>query len=187
MGWSTTYKPPGIKATDYLLHHSGTFSWGPDCPATYKVLDTAIVNLKTFYAAVERIDKTTGERMVWAAVCLLGYWPKSDNENFGWKSMDESMGPCEASCPERILKLLTPMTNEYAIEWRARCWTKIEARRARPKIKVGSTLKLYGKPYLVLELNAYGKAGWRVKGDDGTIYFASHVKLRQAADIKDPV
>lgn len=183
MGWTTTYKPPHIKTTEYLLHHSGALSWGADGPATYTVLDTAIVNLKTFYAAVERIDKTTGERRVWAAIFLLGYW-RSGNENFGWKDMSEDMGPCEATCPERILDLLTPTDCINSNDWRARCRAAIATRKTKPKIRVGCTLNLYGKPYTVTA--PQGKRGFWLKNPEGQTYTASHVKLRQATDIEQP-
>src|SRR3546814_18607482 len=42
--------------------------------------------------------------------------------------MEESMGPCEADCPARILDLLTPTDKEYAREWRTRCRANLEFR-----------------------------------------------------------
>lgn len=180
MGWTTTYKPPHIKATDYLLHHSGALSWGPDCLGQYTVLDTAIVNLKTFYAAVERIDKTSGAREVWAAVFLLGYW-RSGNENFGWKDMDETMGPVEAQCPERILDLLTPTDNENALDWRARCRAYHAARKSRPKIAVGCTVVYGGKPYKVR--NRLTRA-WQIQGEDSTIYRLTDARARRCTEVR---
>ena len=41
--------------------------------------------------------------------------------NFGYKDMDESMGPCERECPVSILKLLSARDDKWAIEWRAAC------------------------------------------------------------------
>ncbi len=40
------------------------------------------------------------------------------------------MGPCECDCPEQILNLLTPTTQEYALQWRVRCRASAAARRA---------------------------------------------------------
>ena len=182
MGWLWTHKPRGMTATEYLIHHSGALRWS-DGPCDYKVLDSAVVNLRTFYAAVEQVERTTGERRVWAAVFLLGYAPKSEH-NFGYKDMDESCGPCEAACPERILDLLTPTEYAHAIDWRARCRAKIAERKARPKIKPGMTLKLYGKPYTVGP--ARGKSGFYLHDPASNIYQASHARLRAATDIKEP-
>jgi hypothetical protein len=183
MGWTTTHKPKGISATDYLLHHSGALSWGPDNPATYKVLDTAIVNLKTFYAAVERIDKQTKAREVWAAIFLLGYW--RGEENFGWKSMSEEMGPCEAECPERILDLLTETDNENALDWRKRCREFHARRKARPKIVPQSRIVYGGRRYLVLE--RYGKSAWRIQ-DENTrqVYKLTDMRARQVTEVIAP-
>ncbi len=50
------------------------------------------------------------------------------------------MGPCEAECPERILRLLTPTTYEYAIAWRRRCDDNLQL-RARPIVD-GMRIKL---------------------------------------------
>ena len=54
--------------------------------------------------------------------------------------LDESMGPCEADCPARILDLLTPTDKEYAREWRAHCRANLE-RRAR-KLSDGDRIRL---------------------------------------------
>jgi hypothetical protein len=54
--------------------------------------------------------------------------------------MEESMGPCEDGCPERILRLLSPTDKESAIDWRRRCLKRLR-RRARP-IRDGMRIKL---------------------------------------------
>lgn len=184
MGWSCTYKPKHESATDFMLHSSGVFTWGPDCPATYTVLATSIVNLRTFYAAVERVCKTTGKREVWAAVILLSYHSKSRSENFCWKSMDESEGPVEARCPERILDLLTPTENTYAIEWRARCRKYHADQKAKPKLEVGGSITLYGKEYDVVE--KHSKGFYVVAREGRGRYTLSHVKARQCSEVRPP-
>ena len=45
--------------------------------------------------------------------------------------LDETMGPNEASCPETILKLLTPTQNEHALDWRKRCLANLVSNAAR--------------------------------------------------------
>jgi len=54
--------------------------------------------------------------------------------------LDETMGPNEASCPETILKLLTPTQNEHALDWRKRCLANLQ-RRSR-KLQDGDRIKL---------------------------------------------
>ena len=35
------------------------------------------------------------------------------------------MGPCEADCPARILRLLSPTAKESALDWRRRCLARL--------------------------------------------------------------
>ncbi len=137
MGWTYVHKPSHQKASDFLREH---FS-GEGEKTTFKVLDVAIKNLRTAYMAVEVVEKTSGNREVFAMVCLLHY-TKGFN-NFGYKDMEESMGPYERECPERILKLLTPTDNQHAQEWRKDCWEHI--RQSRKKFREGDVLK-FGNP-----------------------------------------
>ena len=97
-----------------------------------KVLRSALVGMRVYYAAVEHILPATGAREVWAAICLVRYNPR-DREGyiFGYKDMSESMGPYERDCPEPILDLLTPTDHEYARRWRADCRANAAARRAK--------------------------------------------------------
>ena len=48
---------------------------------TSKVLKSAFVTPRVYYAAVECVTKATGERVVWALVCLVYYNPR-DREGF---------------------------------------------------------------------------------------------------------
>jgi hypothetical protein len=92
------------------------------------------------YLAYEVI--APGKRDVVAIVCLIRHVPRAvDGYNFGYKDMEECMGPYESKCPETILKLLTPTTNESAIEWRARCWERINKRKNAPKVHKGDWIK----------------------------------------------
>jgi len=79
-------------------------------------------------------------------VCLLDYRP-NDYHNFGYKDMEEPMGPYYYNCPERILKLLTPTTNEYALKWRKKCWERIKRLKSMPKLSQGDIIE-FEKPLL---------------------------------------
>lgn len=167
MGTTCTHKPKGVSVVDFFLDH-GVLTWPDDLPHTYRVLDSALVNLTEFYAAVEQVHKETGVRRVWAAVIKVMFirskrpdrWGHVYGENFCYKDMDETMGPYYHNCPERILKLLTPTDRLYAQDWRDACWAKIEAKKARPKNKPGTCL-LYGGNVYVLD-KSLGNRGWRV-------------------------
>ncbi|PZU68482.1 MAG: hypothetical protein DI546_20520, partial [Rhizobium sp.] len=45
---------------------------------------------------------------------------------------DETMGPNEAACPERILSLLGDTDNASALNWRRRCLDRLAQRSERP-------------------------------------------------------
>ena len=104
------------------------------------VLLSALVRLRTYYAAVEHL-RAGKPREVFAVVCLVRYTPR-DREGyvFGYKAMDETMGPCEAECPARILDLLTATDNDYARGWRERCRAAADLRAKRPRLRNGWTL-----------------------------------------------
>ena len=85
----------------------------------YRVLAAARA-ASTVYMAIESADKATGESFVLAAVILISNTRK---HGFGYKDMVETMGPCECACPDRIMRLLSPVTDlpdpGYAAAWRA--------------------------------------------------------------------
>jgi len=134
MGWTTFNKSKHISPSDYFR---STFANEPN----HELLDIAIVKRMTAYMAVRLKD--TNE--VICFVYLLTYDHKSYH-NFGYKDMTEFCGPCQAECPKRILDLLTPLEdkeeNNWAIEWRKRCYAKIDKKASLPKVKVGQIIKL---------------------------------------------
>ena len=73
-----------------------------------------------YYAALKHTDKRTNEVMNVGVVILTSSDLKS-GLNFGYKDMDETVGPGYYDCPLSIIKLLSPTDNEYAIEWRKKC------------------------------------------------------------------
>ena len=98
---------------------------------THRVLKSAMVG-STYYAAVE--SKTTmGEREVWAAIFLTCGRTRHDNTLWGYKDMDETVGPNEAKCPASVLALLTPTDSKFANEWREKCRQNIAAAAERRK------------------------------------------------------
>lgn len=100
--------------------------------------------LNVWYAAVESIEKVTGKQSVFAAVCLYRYNLR-DKEGmiFGYKDMDESMGPCERQCPTAILDLLTETDSQWANEWRADCrkYAALRMPRAGEAIRLAHPLR----------------------------------------------
>jgi hypothetical protein len=115
MGWLYRHDPISDPVAYLSTHldHDGA-------QTTNKVLAASRVG-STVYMAVKSTDKATGQFYVTAAVVLIS---NSRKHGFGYKDMDESMGPCECACPDRIMRLLSPVEDlphrGYAAEWRAR-------------------------------------------------------------------
>ena len=159
--------------------------------ARCRVLRSALLRLRTYYAAVERVIADC-DRSVSAVVCLVRYNP-NDREGyvFGYKDMDEGMGPVESECPEAILDLLTPTTRPDALAWRARCRTNVARRRAcsaKPKPRPGQTI-VFDEPLsfrdgrridtmLVVEGSASGRTVLFRDPEDGGLYRVPNVKGR---------
>ncbi|MGZ3144780.1 DUF6927 domain-containing protein [Lentzea chajnantorensis] len=90
-------------------------------------------------------------------------------------------GRAVASAPAKVLDALSPTTNEYALEWRAKCRNRLtrrsEVRQRLKDVVVGTTIKLNGPLRLHngLEasrfqcLSSTGRSfGWMAITDDGT-------------------
>lgn len=125
MGWTFYHREPGQSDREHFAK---------DLRASYEILDCTTIK-NTWYAAVR--DNGTGE--VFALVYLIQRC--RGDYNFGVKEMDETVGPVQSECPERILDLLTPTEFEWANEWRARCRANAAAKAATPKVKPGDTVK----------------------------------------------
>lgn len=136
MGWTFQEKPRDVRG--YL---DSQLTWESET-GKRRVLDSAIVARTEYYAAVEHV-KPDGEREVWAAVFLLKFVPRaSDGYTFGYKDMDETMGPYAWRCPVRLLDLLTETDNEYANGWRRKCREYHARRAALPKLAEGMKLRV---------------------------------------------
>lgn len=137
MGWLYMQSLRGFSGPRAYLDDQFTYAREA---ARSTVLRSALVRMRTYYAAVEHI-RPDRECEVFALVCLVRYNPR-DREGyiFGYKSMDEGMEPCEAECPAGILDLLTPTANEHALAWRERCRTNAAQRASKPRLRNGWTL-----------------------------------------------
>lgn len=131
MGWTFTHKPRGQSVVDFFRQRYG-------CDASRgRILDGA-ASLTEAYLAWQKPDGS-----VVALVYLLHY-SREAGYNFGYKDMDEDMGPCAIRCPERILGLLTPTEHPLAIAWREKC-RAYHARMREKRLAPGEVIR-FAKP-----------------------------------------
>ena len=92
----------------------------------------------TYYAAVQIKHNGVQEKVLGVVALISTKW--HDGMNFGYKDMDETMGPGYYDCPKTILDLLTPTDSEWANEWRQKCREQLN----RPKLgqlPIGTKIK----------------------------------------------
>ena len=114
MGWTHTHRKPGMTTQQFFEQ---------EFPATLagegEILASRLQG-STFYAAVR--DRKDGT--VWAMVVLTSR--QTGHCNFGYKEMDECMGPAEATCPAAVLDLLTPLPEcDHAEQYCKHCHSLI--------------------------------------------------------------
>ncbi|WP_292531527.1 hypothetical protein [Methylocystis sp.] len=143
MGWlfhndMLTHQTPAEYIAQHFSHENDT------CKAT--VIATATVR-GTIYAAIRNEIKNTNKTYVFCGVFLF---KNNKKDGFGYKDMDEGMGPCEVDCPDRIMRLLSPVDDMpspgYAAEWRTRVAAakqqRANARRNAKTFAPGDTIRL---------------------------------------------
>lgn len=140
MGWTFTHREKG--EASHLEWFANLWN-GSD----RRLLDMAAGNLSTLFGAYEIDANETEPRKVVALVVLIK-WVPSDWYNFGYKDMDESMGPFEYECPSRILDLLTPLDEDdprmqYAREWREMAHKAQQRREVARSVTPGDTVRFY--------------------------------------------
>lgn len=125
MGWTGIFN--AIRKSNGTIDRKATlerdFSGWSNGESITKMLKGSMAG-SVFYAAME--TTTPAGREVWALVVLTS----TNGAEFCYKEMDETCGPCEASCPVSILDALTPTTNETANAWRQRCRENLEKKKA---------------------------------------------------------
>lgn len=149
MGWLFYNKPKGESLFD---HFAAKYALDDESRCR-KLLDLARVG-GACYGALEVEEKDAGRKYVTALVILVSSDARHGH-NFGYKDMDESMGPCESTCPARILALLSPIEDVFpgadesadyssarnAREWRQRCRGYLSRALAAKDIKPGALVE----------------------------------------------
>jgi hypothetical protein len=92
-----------------------------------KVLDHAVVS-SVLYAAIQKPD---GE--VFAAIVPFELVKRGSAWELLYEMDSETVGPCDVKCPVRILNMLSPTCEEYAIKWREKCRARTKNRQTNNK------------------------------------------------------
>lgn len=135
MGWYGQGFYPGSRTPKQIRDEEMT---GETEERRWRVLRSAWINFREYYAAIEITDKTTGKATVYGGMDLLEV-RREDGRMMLWhKPMGEDSGPGYHNCPKAILDLLTdPAPNEYAANWRARCREVLAEKKKATGLKLG--------------------------------------------------
>lgn len=134
MGWTFTH---GASKAD-VIRELTTDSVTED--RVFKTLRKCLKG-NTMYALVE--SGKPGETKKWIAVYLLA----AHNGDWGYKDIDETMGPVQCECPVKYLDEADEPMNEYARDWREVCRARAAKRSAQAakRPKVGEIWSCHGR------------------------------------------
>jgi hypothetical protein len=128
MGWTYTTKPTNLSPIEFITTRNWSETYmtekGYSFAATAQVGSTVYLALRI--AKPDEGDLRTFEPAADGSVTTaLVYLTKGGNgAPFGWRDMDESMGPYDAGrCPAALLAKLSPLKDGaggFAKEWRGR-------------------------------------------------------------------
>lgn len=137
MGWTYSHKRRGQSVKEFF-QESGVFKGinGHE----FEILKMKTVKMRECYCAV-KYRSPEGKENVFGLVILLHYAPR-DYHNFGYKEIEESMGPYQCNCPEDILDLLSETDNKNALNWREQCRKNAKKRASKRKLKDGTLIRL---------------------------------------------
>jgi hypothetical protein len=100
-------------------------------------------------------------------------------DGWGYKAIDETMGPTEINCPISYLDKAGPATG-YADEWRKRVREYHARRSAAPTPKAGLIVRHGGQEFKLLD-TAGNRLGWRVERViDGALFRMPAKQLSKA-------
>jgi len=143
MGWDFWHVDSWNGKIDRKKEMDKQYTWENDAAKVCVV--KSVMKGSTYYAAIEHLEKSSGERTVHGVVGLTRIDAK-DYCNFGCKTMGESMEPFYYDCPKSILDLLTETDNENALNWRAKCRENAD-KPTIGKLAIGT----------IIEFNAFGR------------------------------
>lgn len=143
MGW-TSYHASYYKNGTVDRKAECDAYWEEGLNRGYFKIEKAVMKGTVYYAAITPIQRKTEEGIIpipeeereTFGVVILTSVSMKDYFNFAYKLVDETMGPAQRNCPESILKLLSPIDNEWALEWRKNCWENVRKEKDKRKLSI---------------------------------------------------
>lgn len=143
--------------------------------AFYKVLKSRSVG-SCLFSVVEYINES-GDIVRTVRIDLI----KKIGADYGYKTMDESVGPYYYNCPLNFLDNLTAPIG-YASEWREKVRAYHAERKSRPLYRPGLKLSFNGWIYELIA-PAGPRRGWHVRRNDGADFRAGFPVLSKMLPI----
>lgn len=141
----------------------------------YEIIKSTLVG-SVWYGAVKHDNEVFG------CVILTSVRNEDWAKWFGYKDMDETMGPYYFDCPDSILNLLTPTDNEQANIWRDKCRKYTKKKKEFKNLPVGTHIKFKRgdeekhlqlmSPYAQFRTN-----WWKVLGEYNTYFKKSDIPM----------
>lgn len=128
MGW-LFHPAPAARYHDRNAEIDRIFTSSNPELVNYEILQRSW-NGNTCYVACKITNYEKARSEVVGFVILTKSYMEDGTRWWGYKDMDENMGPNESKAPKSLIAKLSPTTNEYALAWRKRCLE----RKAPPKL-----------------------------------------------------
>jgi hypothetical protein len=124
-------------------------------------------------------NKDTG--VVWIGLDLMQGGTRRE-PGWGYKDMDESMGPYASDCPLSYLDRATEPCNEHSRDWRDGVRKYHAQRKERPEPRAGLRVTYCGHTYELVR-PAGPRRGWEVRNTSGTTYRMNARQLASAQPV----
>jgi hypothetical protein len=115
MGWTFYNKPKGIKAVDSILSGCGA-KWIADHYVASSATREAVFIVAKFHDPDSKVYVPDADGMIRAILVYAIRSVPKDFYNFGYKDMEESMGPYGCPCPASIIEQASPLRPKSEID-----------------------------------------------------------------------
>ena len=137
--------------------------------STQKYLAHAFVNFREIYIVMQDIDTS----VVYCIIAVVHIQPKGYSE----RVFCETDGVGYYNCPARLLNMLTPTKNEYALAWRQNCRARIQRRKDMCMVE-GAVFVKAKAPERTITLTEHLRGQhWHCHDDEWNVYRTTKHRL----------